>query len=171
MDRVMVAIEESDASGYALDWALHNLGESLAKAHLVIYTVQPHSDYDYVHGSSVAPPDLIRNLLETQKKVALALLDRAEAVGSAAGVVVETLTEVGEPKRTICDAVDRLNIQLLVFGSHGRGPLERTFLGSVSNYCVNNAKCPVLVVRKSSWNLHNSKLHHQSGEESEESLL
>lgn len=30
----------------------------------------------------------------------------------------------------------------------GLGTWDRALLGSVSNYCVHNAKCPVLVVRK-----------------------
>ncbi|KAK2979957.1 hypothetical protein RJ640_017972 [Escallonia rubra] len=63
-------------------------------------------------------------------------------------VVTETLTEVGDPKEIVCQTVEKLDIQLLVLGSHGRGALKRAFLGSVSNYCVHNAKCPVLVVRK-----------------------
>uniref|UniRef100_A0A7N2QXX5 UspA domain-containing protein n=1 Tax=Quercus lobata TaxID=97700 RepID=A0A7N2QXX5_QUELO len=63
-------------------------------------------------------------------------------------IVAETVTEVGDPKVAIYEAVEKLNIQLLVLGSHGRGAIKRAFLGSVSNYCVHNVKCPVLVVRK-----------------------
>ncbi|MER7015428.1 universal stress protein [Saccharopolyspora sp. NPDC000359] len=36
---------------------------------------------------------------------------------------------------------------LLVVGSHGRGPVRRTFLGSVSHAVVNRAPCPVAVLR------------------------
>ena len=35
---------------------------------------------------------------------------------------------------------------LLVLGSHGRGPVRRTLLGSVSHAVVNNAPCPVAVL-------------------------
>jgi len=83
--------------------------------------------------------------------------------------------EFGNPKEAICEAAEKLGVDMLVVGSHGKGALQRcvlrrlnfdgfgddnvsyvlcvcvcmdrTFLGSVSNYCVNNAKCPVLVVR------------------------
>ncbi|MBA0601484.1 hypothetical protein Gorai_004659 [Gossypium raimondii] len=55
------------------------------------------------------------------------------------------MTEVGDPKEKICEAVEKLNIELLILGSHGRGAIQRAFLGSVSNHCVHNAKCPVLV--------------------------
>ncbi|MBA0781901.1 hypothetical protein Gotri_002782 [Gossypium trilobum] len=52
------------------------------------------------------------------------------------------MTEVGDPKEKICEAVEKLNIELNkctnIVGN-------RAFLGSVSNHCVHNAKCPVLV--------------------------
>lgn len=85
---------------------------------------------------------------ENQKKFALALLDKAKAICTNYGIEPETITEVGDPRDAICEAVQKYKIQLLVLGSHSRGALTRVFLGSVSNYCVHNAKCPVLVVKK-----------------------
>jgi nucleotide-binding universal stress UspA family protein len=40
-------------------------------------------------------------------------------------IVAETMTEVGDPKEVIREAVEKLNIQLLVLGSHGRGAIKR----------------------------------------------
>uniref|UniRef100_A0A6N2MXL6 UspA domain-containing protein n=1 Tax=Salix viminalis TaxID=40686 RepID=A0A6N2MXL6_SALVM len=95
-----------------------------------------------------AAMDLVASIQENKKKVALLLLDKAKDICAKHGVEAETLTEIGDPKEAICEAVERLNVQLLVVGSHNRGPVQRAFLGSVSNYCVHNAKCPVLVVKK-----------------------
>ena len=36
---------------------------------------------------------------------------------------------------------------MVLVGSHGRGPVGRLLLGSVSEFVVRNAPCPVLVVR------------------------
>nr|GEV71824.1 reverse transcriptase domain-containing protein [Tanacetum cinerariifolium] len=58
------------------------------------------------------------------------------------------MTEIGDPKELICDAVEKSNVQLLVLGSHSRGAITRVFLGSVSNHCVQNVKCPVLVTSR-----------------------
>ncbi|KAL3824092.1 hypothetical protein ACJIZ3_020121 [Penstemon smallii] len=148
--KVMVAIDESEISHSTLEWTLQNLRESIRNSKLVIFTVQPISDFTYLHASThgAAPIELVKSVQENHKKTAEALLEQAKDICSQYGIVADTITEVGDPKEAICEAVEKLNIDLLVLGSHGRKALQRAFLGSVSNYCVHNAKCPVLVVRK-----------------------
>ncbi|XP_057765762.1 universal stress protein A-like protein isoform X2 [Salvia miltiorrhiza] len=148
--KVMVAIDESEFSLYALDWTLQNLRETLEDSKLVIFTAQSVSDFGYLYASSygAAPIELVSSVQEHNKKIAEALLEKTKGICSQYGVTAITVTEVGEPKEVICEAVEKLKIDLLVVGSHGRRGLQRVFLGSVSNYCVHNAKCHVLVVKK-----------------------
>ncbi|GMJ03302.1 hypothetical protein like AT1G68300 [Hibiscus trionum] len=148
--KVMVAIDESECSHYALQWALDNLGDTISASQLFIFNAQPLPGFAYLSASTYAAPpaDLITAVQENQKKLALALLEKAKEICANHGVEAETMTEVGDPKDKICEAVEKLNIELLIVGSHGRGAIQRAFLGSVSNHCVHNAKCPVLVVRK-----------------------
>lgn len=148
--KVMVAIDESENSHNALEWALDKLRETIADSDVIIFTAQPNSDLGYLYASTfgTAPADLVASIQENKKKIALILLDKAKDICARHGVDVEIMTEIGDPKEAICEAVEKLNVQLLVLGSHDRGPVQRAFLGSVSNYCVHNAKCPVLVVKK-----------------------
>ncbi|XP_077221555.1 universal stress protein A-like protein isoform X2 [Tasmannia lanceolata] len=149
--KVMVAIDESECSHYALEWLLKNLFESIsAPSQLIIFNAQPLNNFGSIYAASLgsAPPELIQSTQEYQKKVSFALLERAKEICAKAGVTAETITEVGDPKEVICGAVEKYNINLLILGNHGRGVLKRAFVGSVSNYCVHNAKCPVLVVKK-----------------------
>ncbi|XP_077243915.1 universal stress protein A-like protein isoform X1 [Tasmannia lanceolata] len=160
--KVMLTIDESEFSLYALEWVLNNLRESISPpSHLVIYNVQPLYNLGYVYAASLGTackfpallllsntPELIQSIQVYQKKISLALLERAKEICVKAGVTPELITEVGEPKEAICEAVEKLKINLLILGSRGQGALQRVFLGSVSNYCVHNAKCPVLVVKK-----------------------
>ncbi|XP_062110104.1 universal stress protein A-like protein [Humulus lupulus] len=148
--QVMVAIDESECSHYALQWTLDNLHDTIVDSHLIIFTVQSAVDVGYIFATSYgsAPPELVTSIQERNKKVAVALLERAKDICSKHEIEAEPLMEIGDPKEKICEAVDKFNIQLLVLGSHGRGAIKRAFLGSVSSYCVNHAKCPVLVVKK-----------------------
>jgi hypothetical protein len=44
------------------------------------------------------------------------------------------MTEIGDPKEAICEAVEKLNVQLLVLGSHDRGPVQRLVFSSEMVY-------------------------------------
>ncbi|KAI6677062.1 hypothetical protein NL676_037858 [Syzygium grande] len=136
---VMVGMDDSECSHYALRWALQNLGQTLSRSHLLLFSAQPLLEFTV---------DLINDLQENQRKATLSLLANAKEICAKHGIIGEMATEVGEPKEAICKAAEKLDIQLLILGSHGRGAIQRAFLGSVSDYCVHNAKCPVLVVKR-----------------------
>jgi nucleotide-binding universal stress UspA family protein len=61
---------------------------------------------------------------------------------------VEANTLAGDPVELIAGATERLD--LLVCGSRGHGPVGEVLLGSVSNELVEVARCPVLIVPRSS---------------------
>jgi universal stress protein A len=44
-------------------------------------------------------------------------------------------------------AANSEGVDLIVVGSHGRSGVSRFFIGSVSDYVVRHARCPVMVVR------------------------
>ncbi|VFQ83247.1 unnamed protein product [Cuscuta campestris] len=148
--KVMIAIDESEFSRYALEWTLENFHDSLLNSQLVLFTVLPMVDYGYIYASSLGftPPELLKSIQDNQKKVATVLLEKADDICKKHGITTERVIEAGDPKDAICQAVEKMKIQLLVLGSHSRGALKRAILGSVSNYCVNNANCQVLVVKK-----------------------
>ncbi len=57
---------------------------------------------------------------------------------------IESQVVSGYPGRVLVDL--SADADLLVVGSRGFGPLRSALLGSVSNYVVHHARCPVVVV-------------------------
>ncbi|KAI4369005.1 hypothetical protein MLD38_017500 [Melastoma candidum] len=160
--KVMVAIDESESSYRALVWALKNLKENMKE--VVIFMAQPPPQQCVAVAAPLSSalmfypasgsPEFVNCLREQQRKFTLALLDKAKEVCANHGVNAETFTDEGDPKEAICSAVERFNINLLVMGEHDQGKIKRALVGSVSNYCVQKAKCPVLVVKPSQCGSH-----------------
>lgn len=73
-----------------------------------------------------------------------ALLDDEAARVEGQGVPVKTSLSFASPAGALISAARRAD--LLVVGTHGRGPLAGVLLGSVSAACAGHARCPVMVV-------------------------
>ncbi|MBQ9364736.1 MAG: universal stress protein [Schwartzia sp.] len=85
-------------------------------------------------------------ILDAVTKAGDVILDRAlEAVPS--DVEKESFSETGSPAVVILDFLEDHPVDLVVMGSRGLGALKGVLLGSVSQYVVEQAKCPVLVVK------------------------
>ncbi|MEO8496212.1 MAG: universal stress protein [Planctomycetota bacterium] len=63
------------------------------------------------------------------------------------GVLVEHLVHGGPPGEVICWVAQERDCDQIVMGTHGRTGLRHLLLGSVAEYVVRHARCPVLTVR------------------------
>lgn len=52
-----------------------------------------------------------------------------------------------KPGEVIVQAAEEIKAVMIVMGTRGMGTIRRTILGSVSDYVVHHAHCPVLVCR------------------------
>ncbi|CAG5114935.1 unnamed protein product, partial [Candidula unifasciata] len=53
-----------------------------------------------------------------------------------------------KPEEGILRAIEEEDPELLVMGCRGKSTLRRTFVGSVSDYLVHHAPCPVVVCKR-----------------------
>lgn len=53
----------------------------------------------------------------------------------------------GSPGPAICALASHVRARAVVMGTRGRGGIKRAVLGSVSDYVVRNAPCPVVISR------------------------
>lgn len=53
----------------------------------------------------------------------------------------------GDPKDVVCREAEEREVDIIVIGRRGLGKFKRLFMGSVSQYCTENAKCAVWVIK------------------------
>jgi nucleotide-binding universal stress UspA family protein len=149
--KVVVAIDDSDISYYALSWAIDFIiANRRDDCKLVVLHAQhPIETFMYpVAGHAVYAPTLATDAVkkaneENSKRI------MSKAINICKSKEVDALTAIaeGDPKDAICEAAEKLHADLLVVGSRGLGMVKRAFLGSVSDYLTHHARCPVLIVK------------------------
>ncbi|XP_061369801.1 universal stress protein A-like protein isoform X2 [Gastrolobium bilobum] len=147
--RIMVAVDEGEESMYALSWCLKNLCFQNSKDTLILlYVKPPRAVYSAFDGTGYMFSSEITATMERySQQVADCVIEKAKKLCDNLENV-ETRVENGDPRDVICQMVQKLGADVLVMGSHGYGLIKRAFLGSVSNHCAQNVKCPVLIVKK-----------------------
>lgn len=139
--RVMLALDKSESSRYALEMALYLL-KDYREAELYLVRINPDMNVDL---------ELSTKEMEENPILAPALLEAKRI-----GVTAKCIVKGGKPAQQICKLVDENNIDLLLLGSPDRRPsiaknlvdLDRLLGTSLSDYVRVNANCPVLLVRK-----------------------
>lgn len=134
---IVVGIDGSKASMRALEWALRQAEATGARVNAVqAWQVPP----TYGTVTMVLPGSVFEKDAETSLAATV-----ATATAAHPGVQVDQYVAEGHPAKTLMNWAKRA--ELLVVGSRGHGGFVGSLLGSVSQYCVQHAPCPVVVVR------------------------
>jgi nucleotide-binding universal stress UspA family protein len=137
-DVMGVGFDNSSESGWAVRWAAGLAAEAGASLRLLAVHV-PAAFGSAVTGGAFGTQTVNQVLAgELQSETE----QLAEALSSDLPVDAHLLR--GDPKKVLVEQSQQLD--LLVLGSRGYGPLKSVLLGSVSSYVVRNSACPVLIV-------------------------
>ena len=131
--RIVVGIDGSASSIDALRWAVR-------QAQLTGSVVEALMVWQYPGG--VVPAGVEDFEAESRRALDGAI---EGAFSGAPPVDVTRVVEEGEPAITLVDRAT--HAALLVIGSRGHGAFVGMLIGSVSQYCVTHAHCPVVVLR------------------------
>ncbi|HEY2827069.1 MAG TPA: universal stress protein [Pirellulales bacterium] len=139
LQNICVPVDFSDTSGAAL-----NYGKALAEAfgaklHLLHVLVNWIPDGDFP-----VSPQVYVELEKSARKQLESQLTKQELEKYRAQL--ELISGTSEFVEIVRYARDK-NIDLLVMGTHGRGPIAHMLMGSVTEKVVRKAPCPVLTVR------------------------
>lgn len=138
---ILAAVDTSEVSRAILDMTKTVAAGVGAKVLLInVAPRQPDSFGRQIKRKVVSDP-VPEELLDRRE-----LLDRCAAELDAAGVECETLLIRGNPGPTLIREAERWGAGLIIMGSHGRGALYETLMGSVSKAVMAGRQFPVLVV-------------------------
>ena len=135
--KILLATDLSPTSGPATNEAF-DLAQRLG-AHLLVVSVIDTSA-PRLPGARFAPR--VDQVRDRRQASAQELVQR----GRREGVPVTFLVWEGEPGDSILEAARAEDADMVILGSHGRGPIGRLILGSVSQYVAQHALIPVVVV-------------------------
>jgi nucleotide-binding universal stress UspA family protein len=131
-----VGVDGSEPSKQALRWAI-------TQAQLTGATVDAVTVWEYPAGYGWGPVVDPEVLAKAGEQVLSETL--AQVVGEKSPVPVRRHVVEGHPAFGLLEQAH--GADLLVAGSRGHGGFVGALLGSVGQYCVQHAPCPVVIIR------------------------
>lgn len=134
---IVVGVDGSEGGRRALDWAANEAATRGGAVQAVMAWSWDGMDYGPIAATyPQQEAECARALIEKEIKM---LAHRRGSHLPVSGEAVE-----GRPAEVLTAA--GRSADLLVLGSHGHSRLRHTVLGSVSEECIRNAACPVVVI-------------------------
>lgn len=141
MDRVLVAVDGSEASSRSLDTLIHLAKNFSTPPDVVLVSVKVPMP-PLTGMGVVVSADLLDAYYEKAQNETLAA---ARTKLSAAGLNFSEHKELGEPAEIIVRIAAETGAKMILMGSRGMGALGSLMLGSTSNKVLHLAKVPVVV--------------------------
>jgi nucleotide-binding universal stress UspA family protein len=147
--KILFPTDLSKNSAYAFYYAVHMARRDEAKI-IILHAVEPIprmliSFKDFEH--EVAKDrweDTVKKFKERIQDISVKVDARMGI--SSVDLISNILIRLGHPAEEILKVVDEEGCDVIVLGTHGKGFLEQTFLGSVSNSVLLRTRKPVFIV-------------------------
>ena len=134
--RIVVGVDGFESSRIALRWAIH-------QAKLTGAVVEAVTAWHVPAGAGWVPATDMPDYQEDARTVLCEAI--TEMCTLDPDVQVCPRVAEGRAGQVLVDAAE--GADLLVVGSRGHGGLAEAMLGSVGQYCVHHAPCPVVIMR------------------------
>jgi len=137
---LLVAVDGSEFSDKAVRYACA-MGPSLGAEVVLLHVVPMLVSATPYHDTVSDQPFL------ALQKVGEDILAKAKQIAVALKCEVTELISHGDPANKIVDIATERNSDLIIMGSRGVSGIKRLFVGSISDKVMNQAPCPVMIVR------------------------
>ncbi|MFZ5595476.1 MAG: universal stress protein [Bacillota bacterium] len=136
--RIMLAFDNSLNAQKAVQ-----MGYELAKTHnceMHVVAVIHLPDY-------AGTIDEVDDVVKEGKKFYTEAINAVVAEGVKQGIEMHSKILYGHIGNTLIKYAKENGVDLIITGAHGRSPIGKLLLGSVSDYVVKHSGCPVLIVK------------------------
>jgi len=150
--KVLVAVDASEIAEKSFDWYFEKIHRPENEVLVLSNSDAPTLLGQVAQSTGAAFPgakveDMSSEADRKTTKIEAKYKDKLSKHTKNGKVIMDSSDD--KPGKVIVDTAEQYDVHLIVIGARGLGALKRTFLGSVSNYVVNNCKKPVVVYRKS----------------------
>jgi nucleotide-binding universal stress UspA family protein len=143
--KILLAVDASDQAEHAFHWYLTSVHRP--DNELVLLHVPELMDGDRNRMLYLTANAFDEAVKKEQARVK-ELEDKYNAKILENGLSGRIRSEGGnKPGEVICKVADEEKVALIVIGTRGLGKVRRTIMGSVSDFVVHHASCPVVVCR------------------------
>jgi nucleotide-binding universal stress UspA family protein len=143
LHRILVPTDFGKSAENALTYAVAFAEKFGAEVHL-LHVVQDLALF-IPEAVMIAPP--LAPPVEQFVSAARTALERVVGETARPGIALHPAVAEGTPAEEIVEFARRLDIDLIVMGTHGHTGLAHVLMGSVAEKVVRRAPCPVLTVR------------------------
>ena len=145
--KILCATDHSKNSAYAFYYAIEVARKSDAKI-VILHVVEFLPRAIHPVGGEHGHFEIEKIDTELTKTNLHKFCEKAETkVGSpCVELVSNTIIRIGYPVEEILEVADEEGCDLIILGTHGKGFLKRTFLGSVSDAVLQRTQKPVLLI-------------------------
>jgi nucleotide-binding universal stress UspA family protein len=147
--KILYATDLSKNSSFAFLYATDVARKHNAKI-VILHAIEPIPAYAAAY-TGITDELKLKQQEETAEEIRQRLgvfCEKAEAeIGTpCVELVSKVLVPRGHPPEEILNAADKEGCDLIVLGTHGKGFLAHTFLGSVSNAVLHRTQKPVFII-------------------------
>lgn len=130
--KILTPTDFSDTANRALTYACE-LAEKFSAQLYLLYVIKEPVPY---HGYDLEPEEEI-----TEK------MSRLPGEPWSEKLRIERIVRMGPPFLEIITEAHEKQVDMIVMGTHGYGPIKHMLIGSVAERVVRRAPCPVLTIR------------------------
>lgn len=149
---ILVATDGSPRSEKAADAAIMLAQSCNAQLHVlsVVDSGKPRSamdfDLDVAEEIKEDNPEISDEWEENRMKPEQQFVSHVTDKASGAGIEAHGIVRLGHPAEEIVSAAKENDCDMIVVGTHGRGPVATAVMGSIATKVIHDGSTPVLVV-------------------------